>query len=190
MKAVDRLLQRWRIAKARPFMSKGARVLDVGCADGVLFQHLGSHIGELVGIDPDLPQSVERDRCKLIAGKFPGSLAETEKPFDAITMLAVLEHIPLEYQRQWAVACGRLLKPGGHLIITVPSPIVDRILAILKGLRLIDGMSLEQHYGFEPRSVPSLFATAQLELAKAERFQWGCNNLFVFRKGPASVAVP
>jgi len=72
----------------------------------------------------------------------------------------------------------------------VPSPIVDRILAILKGLRLIDGMSLEQHYGFEPKSVPSLFATAQLELAKAERFQWGCNNLFVFRKGPASVAVP
>jgi hypothetical protein len=60
--------------------------------------------------------------------------------------------------------------------------VVDRILAVLKFIRLIDGMSLEEHYGFEPRGVPSLFSVGEMELVKAGRFQLGCNNLFVFRK--------
>jgi hypothetical protein len=67
-------------------------------------------------------------------------------------------------------------------VITAPSPVVDRILAFLKFIHVIDGMSLEQHYGFEPRVVPSLFSIEGLALAKAQRFQLGCNNLFVFRK--------
>jgi 2-polyprenyl-3-methyl-5-hydroxy-6-metoxy-1,4-benzoquinol methylase len=181
MKALDRLLQRWRIAKARPYIARGARVLDVGCADGVLFSHLESEISELVGIDPNLPQSIETTRCRFISGRFPDSLAD-DGPFDAITMLAVLEHIPAVEQSRWAPACARLLKPGGFLIITAPSPVVDKILAIMKALRLIDGMSLEEHYGFEPHRVPSLFANGSLELVKAGRFQLGCNNLFVFRR--------
>jgi 2-polyprenyl-3-methyl-5-hydroxy-6-metoxy-1,4-benzoquinol methylase len=181
MKTVDRLLQRWRIAKARPYISRGARVLDVGCADGVLFNHLQSEISELVGIDPSLPESIELNRCRFVSGRFPDSLMD-DGPFDAITMLAVLEHIPTAEQPRWAPACVRLLKPGGVLIITAPSPVVDRILALLKAFRLIDGMSLEEHYGFEPNQVPSLFAHDGLELVEARKFQLGCNNLFVFRR--------
>ena len=180
MKALDRFLQQWRVAKARPYIADGARVLDVGCSDGVLFRQLKGHIGEAVGIDPTLHESIEEDGFRLIAGQFPDGVPDRE-PFDAITMLAVLEHVPSEQQPRWAASCARLLKPGGHLIITVPSPIVDRILAVLKFARLIDGMSLEEHYGFDPREVPGLFAVGEMELVRASSFQLGCNNLFVFR---------
>jgi SAM-dependent methyltransferase len=167
--------------QVRSYLSKDARVLDIGCADGTLFTRFRSSIGELVGIDPNLTQSVQTERCRLVAGRFPDHLPDAE-PFDAIAMLAVLEHIPPDEQRRWAAACPRLLKPGGYLIITVPSPVVDRILTVLKFVRIIDGMSLEQHYGFEPARVPSLFLGGGMTLVKTKTFQLGCNNLFVFQK--------
>jgi hypothetical protein len=121
----------------------------------------------------------------LIAGRFPEDLPDP-RPFDAITMLAVLEHVKPEQQSQLAKHCARFLKPEGCLIITVPSPKVDRILSLLKLLRLINGMSLEQHYGFDASQTPSIFAVDGLTLVKSAKFQLGLNNLFVFKKTAVS----
>ncbi len=43
-------------------------------------------------------------------------------------------------------------------------------------------MSLEQHYGFDPRKTPAIFSVDGMVLVKARRFQFGFNNLFVFEK--------
>jgi len=88
-------------------------------------------------------------------------------------MLAVLEHIPAAEQATLAGGCAEHLKPGGLLLITTPSPAVDAILDILKLLRVIDGMSLDQHYGFKPSETPRIFTAAGFELVKAARFQLG-----------------
>ena len=181
MKSVDRILQRWRNAKARPYIAPRARVLDIGCADGALFQQFHAVIGEGVGIDPTLDRPVDGEKYRLIPGWFPDDLPD-ERRFDVITMLAVLEHVPAAYQSRWAEACARLLADGGHLVITVPSPSADGILRVLQSLRLIDGMSLEQHYGFDPRTAPSIFCVDGLALVKFEKFQLGYNNLLVFEK--------
>ena len=181
MKIIDRVLQRWRNAKARPYIAPGARVLDIGCADGALFQQFHSLIGEGVGIDPALDHAVDGENYRLLPGWFPDDLPD-ERRFDVITMLAVLEHVPASYQARWAAACARLLADGGHLVITVPSPSADGILRALQSLRLIDGMSLEQHYGFDPRTAPSTFCVDGLALVKFEQFQLGFNNLLVFEQ--------
>jgi SAM-dependent methyltransferase len=181
MKPIDRLLQRWRIAKVRPYIAPGARVLDIGCADGELFRRVKG-IAEGIGIDPDLPSSVRTcPRAVLLKGYYPQALPD-HKPFDVISLLAVLEHVPPEHQRALAVACARHLKPGGHLVITVPSPSADIILVALRRFWLIHGMALEQHYGYKPSVTAALFAMPDLELVVARKFQLGLNNLFVFRK--------
>jgi 2-polyprenyl-3-methyl-5-hydroxy-6-metoxy-1,4-benzoquinol methylase len=181
VKALDRFLQRWRIAKARRYIPTGACVLDLGCADGALFRQLRPHLSKGVGIDPNLNHTVHADCWKLIAGRFPEDLGD-EGPFDVITMLAVLEHIPPRHQHQLAIDCARLLKPGGCIVITVPAPSVDRILGLLKMGRLIDGMSLEEHYGFNPSDTASIFSVGGLRLATTRKFQLGLNNLYVFQK--------
>jgi 2-polyprenyl-3-methyl-5-hydroxy-6-metoxy-1,4-benzoquinol methylase len=183
MTNLDTLLQRWRMRMAARYIPRGASVLDVGSADGALFDYLGpDRVNGGVGIDPTVPEdATSKAGARLVRGSFPDDLPPLP-PFDTVTMLAVLEHVPMELQEVWAHAAAELLKPGGHLLITTPSPLVDPILDVLTRVRLIDGMALEEHYGFEPASVPSTFCSAGLTLERHRRFQLGLNHLFVFTR--------
>jgi SAM-dependent methyltransferase len=181
VKHVDRILQQWRIRRASPWIRNGARVLDVGCFDDALFAALGRRLGSGVGVDPLLTGPVERDRFRLMAGHFP-DVQLADSSFDAITMLAVLEHVPPAQLGRWAQVCARLLVPGGVVVATVPAPAVDHILAVLMRLRIADGMSVEEHHGFKPEVALAVFLRAGFVLAHQSRFQLGLNNLFVFAK--------
>lgn len=182
MKQLDRILQRWRFQQALPFIVPGDRVFDVGCHQGELFEYLGGRLEFGLGVDPLLPTATHGPRYRLVSRDFPGSEADTgEGDFDVITMLAVLEHVPVAQHARLAESCARLLRPGGRLILTVPSGLVDRIIPILISLRLVDGMSHEQHYGLDPASVPQIFGT-YFRLALHRRFQLGLNNLFLLRR--------
>jgi 2-polyprenyl-3-methyl-5-hydroxy-6-metoxy-1,4-benzoquinol methylase len=182
MTYIDRVLQRWRIRKAAAFIAPGDQLLDIGTADGALFS-LVPKLGDSVGVDPELDPArmPSSPGIRFYRGLFPEALP-TPMKFDVITMLAVLEHVPPAQQKPLAEACASWLKPGGRVVITVPSPAVDYILAVLKALRLIDGISIEQHYGFETRHVPGIFTPHGLNLVANRRFQCGLNNLFVFQR--------
>ena len=103
------------------------------------------------------------------------------EPFDAVTMLAVLEHFPAEAYESLAEGCRRFLIPGGKVIITVPSHRVDQILPVLVKLRLVHGMSLEEHHGYEVHHTTEIFSPPYFTLVCHKTFQMGLNNLFVFK---------
>ena len=180
MKALDRLLQRWRIAVAASWIPAGARVLDVGCADGALFNLLRDRVAGGVGIDPDAPGTRTRDGVRLVRGLFPDDAPDER--FGAITMLAVVEHLPASSYAAVGGAAARLLSDGGRLIVTVPEPVVDRIVELLQRLRLLEGMSLEEHHGFATGRTRAIFEPAGFRLVRHRRFQLGLNNLFVFER--------
>ena len=181
MTALDRFLQRWRIAKAIRHIAPGARVLDIGSYDGPLFRALGDRLGSGLGVDPTLPADRDQGRIQLKAGLFPDAVPAGCEPFDVITMLAVLEHFPADAYAGLSANCAKFLKPGGKVVITVPSALVDHILAVLQFCRLIDGMSLEEHHGYDTARTPEIFAP-HFRLVRRQRFQLGLNNLFVFEK--------
>jgi 2-polyprenyl-3-methyl-5-hydroxy-6-metoxy-1,4-benzoquinol methylase len=178
---IDKVIRRWRESKVRRYLHPRARVLDIGCGDGSLFRRFQGSFESGVGIDPRLAGNIEGSRVRLIAGSFPEQL-EDESAFDVVTLLAVLEHVPEQYQPRFAEALAARLKKDGLLIITVPSPSVDQILYALRGLRLIEGIALEEHYGFPPERTLDIFGAAGLQFVRHDRFQLGLNHLFVFRK--------
>ena len=47
---------------------------------------------------------------------------------------------------------------------------------------MIDGMSVEEHYGFDPARTEAIFAPPDFRLVERRRFQLGLNNLYVFEK--------
>jgi len=179
---LDRFLQRWRVRVALAHLPPGADLLDVGCYDGALVSRAlalpkDRRPRRAVGIDPAAP------------GDFPGldirranltSAGFRDAEFTCVALLAVLEHVP--DAPAFARDLARVLAPGGRLIITVPSPRVDAILAVLRAVRLVHGMSLEQHHGYDPRRTSAVFEGAGFRLATHRTFQLGLNNLFVFEK--------
>jgi SAM-dependent methyltransferase len=181
MNAVDRFLQRRRIAKAIPRIPAGGHVLDVGCADGSLFRQASTLIGSGLGIDPDQPSDWPSGPYEFRRGTFPDAL-DGAAGFDAITMLAVIEHVPAEMLQKWFEKVAVLLNPGGRLIVTVPAPFVDRLLDIGIRLHLLHGMDTESHHGFDPRVLPEKLSTSAMRLVEASRFELGLNHLFVFER--------
>jgi SAM-dependent methyltransferase len=102
-----------------------------------------------------------------------------EASFDVIALLATIEH--MQEKDALAEESRRLLVPLGRIVITVPQPAVERLLQLLVATRLADGMSLEDHHGFDPADTERLFCSRGFTLEHHSRFQWGMNNLFVFR---------
>ena len=92
MRKLDRLLQRWRGGVARPWVSPGAKVLDIGCHQGEFLHGLGESIGPSVGMDP-LASQQPGDRHCFLSEPFREPAPFPDASFDAIVMLATLEHI-------------------------------------------------------------------------------------------------
>lgn len=183
MTTLDRILQAWRIRVALPYIKSGSRVLDLGSADGELFRRSGCCGPGSMGIDPTLSASLTSPQgFRMISGYFPDDMPTGCEPFDVIAMLAVLEHFPPAQYSKLTDGIERMLRPDGLLLITVPSAAVDEILKWLLRLRLIHGMSLEEHHGYDVDQTPGIFSEERFRLLVHRRFQLGLNNLFVFQR--------
>lgn len=181
MRWLDRKIRDARFARAKPFVDAGDDVLDVGCADGEMFRQWDALIGRGVGIDPDIDAPTALGRHQLVPGSFPDDVDDDLRT-DVVVMLAVLEHVPPEKFQPIAETCARILRPGGRVVVTVPSPVVDRILDVLIRLRVLDGMHADEHHGFVPSDTREIFGGDAFELVCDRRFQFGLNNLYVFRR--------
>ena len=161
-------------------LPRGSRVLDIGTYDGTLHR-LGGLAG--MGIDPELADGEAPPGVTLVKGLFPSDMPPLpEGSFDAATAVAVFEHAPPDELADWADALARLVAPSGLLVITVPAAAVDKILHVLMRLRLVAGMEVHQHHGFEPHDLNTVFSGPAWRRRKHRTFQLGLNHLFVFER--------
>lgn len=182
MTPLDRYLRWWRVGEALRQRPAGLRrVLDIGCGDGYLLRRLDGAAAQRDGIDPRADAETAPG-WRLRKGRFPRDLGARglTGPYDAIFATAVVEHLDAASLRAAARRMPGLLAPGGRLIITVPHPWVDRILDLLLALGLAHGSAVEEHHGFDPGELPSIFSG--LRLRTHRRFQFGLNNVFVFER--------
>jgi 2-polyprenyl-3-methyl-5-hydroxy-6-metoxy-1,4-benzoquinol methylase len=108
---------RQQVALLQRHLPAGARVLEVGCGAGILLQAMRDAGFEVVGLEPSHAASARaRQRgLKVYQGYFPSAeLSAKEKPFAAVVMTHVLEHIgmPMDVLRATVAAA-----PGGRLLL-------------------------------------------------------------------------
>jgi 2-polyprenyl-3-methyl-5-hydroxy-6-metoxy-1,4-benzoquinol methylase len=115
---VGRGVDRW--ARHLRFPGPGARLLDVGCANGEFLLQMQALGWDVEGLDVD-EASLEQARAAGLR-VHAGTLASASLPaqgFDAITMSHVLEHVPDPHET--LRAAHGLLRPGGVLWIATPN---------------------------------------------------------------------
>lgn len=182
MKFIDKLIRRWRVDIAlRNIPPHTKSAFDIGCDDGYLLNRLDKSITKRDGIDPRLSPQTRVPGAELASGFFPKDLSaqQLNSSYDVMFALAVFEHFSEEDLQASTEAINRLLSENGRLIVTVPHPLVDKILDVLMYFRLIDGQATEEHHGFEPASLAEIFAK-NMRVIEKKTFQFGLNNLFIF----------
>ena len=124
------------LSRVRPL--KGATILDVGCGDGlfakILFEKATGQID--TGIDFDIVELEKAKKTGMYKRLVNCSITDMplqDNCYDTIFSNSVLEHIP---NLDRAISeIGRILKPEGKLIFTVPSQYLSEHLffsALLK----------------------------------------------------------
>ena len=104
------------------------RLLEVGCGPGVMLPDLLAMGFEVHGIDvsAEMIRRAEQrmashalaTRCRLSVGDVE-HLRYSDASFDAVLSMGVLEYVP-DYARALR-EISRVLKPGGHAVLTVPN---------------------------------------------------------------------
>jgi len=117
------------LEEMRRRLRPGSRVLDVGCGDGEFLSALVNAGFDALGVEPE-PASASFATEHSGAQVIVASYAEEQIPLqslDGLTLIQVLEHVedPLNVLR----TAYSHLRPGGLLVIDVPSYNNPRILA-------------------------------------------------------------
>lgn len=174
MKLGDKLLRQWRFSKARPHV-KGS-LLDVGCHDGSFLRSVRAARSR--GVDVVIPlDAKDVDLVQTSLDKL-----NLEESFETITCLATYEHLSASERVSFWLLAHKNLSAEGKLIMTVPHRWVDYILKIGKSLGLLSGMDDQQHTDVDAHDLIKEARRHELSLEKLERFQFGLNRLFIFRR--------
>ena len=125
-------------------LTPAARLLDVGCGEGVLVDRYAARGVEVVGVDAHY-QSERVKKASLL------SLPFGEASFDAVLCLDVLEHLQLLEQPRALGEIHRVLAKGGRVLLSVPNlaHLHSRLQFFLSG-RLTRTSALERHPGDRP----------------------------------------
>ncbi len=179
---LDHFIARIRFRAAYPHIHKGARVCDLGCGlDAAFLNFAAERIAHGVGVD-DQVRDGAGGRWQRVRADIRAALPLEAEQFDHVVMLAVLEHLP-EPEPVLREAY-RILAPGGSLILTWPSAIVDPILYVLHRLRLVsDEMESDEHQKrIPPGTLQHMLHRIGFNEFIHYTFELGLNNLMVATK--------
>jgi SAM-dependent methyltransferase len=179
---LTRRVQRARLAVALPHVPPGARLLDVGCG----LTDLPARFPSYVGCDRN-PVVLAEMRRRHPAASFASWDVDADEPppevlagvpYDAILMLAILEHLPSPARALSRAAA--LLAPAGRLLATTPHPLGRFPLEAGARLGLLSRHADEGHETLLDRAgLERAAEAAGLAVASYGRFLLGLNQLAV-----------
>lgn len=144
--SVHTRLREFHLRRLLPNLPQG-RLLDIGCGLGYLMEALGQGFTR-IGMDYDI-HSLRANRERGLKNMIRGDatrLPFKEQSMDVIICSEVLEHLPDGMDEGALAELARVLRPGGRLLVTVPSLEGLRATSALRNLGHDDPCGGEYHY--------------------------------------------
>ena len=189
--ALDLFICRWRSGIVRRGVRPGTDVLDFGCGHQALFlRGLARDIRSGIGLDYDATPGRIAPNLTLDNFHFKDRFAFADASFDHVTILAVLEHIPLGQVDALFLEFRRLLRPGGTVLLTTPTPASRPVLEFLAfKLRVISGPEIADHkHYWSQADIRALAARTGFVCGNYQTFQLGLNSFATLEPGPTHPA--
>ncbi|SRR6266498_530782 len=165
-------LRAQRANKLIPSKLRTGRILDIGCGT---FPYFLAHtsFAEKFAIDQfPLPQQAISD---LEIESYTLDLeTKTQLPFEAyffeaVTLLAVVEHLNPEHMAILFKEIYRVLKPGGMVILTTPAAWSDGLLKFMARVGLVSAEEIHEHtYAYNLPLLGWYFGQAGFEMKKVK----------------------
>ena len=185
---LDKVIWHMRASRVRDNIPEPVETAgDFGCGQSapLLRELLGKGITKkAIGIDLAPDFSAVSETLALYRGDLNEPLPLDDNNLDVALSLATLEHLdePDLHLRE----IYRILKPGGLLLLTTPSPRGKPVLEFLSyRLKIIDRREIEDHRQyFNSNMLETALANAGFTRAAitARTFQLGMNNIVIARK--------
>ena len=173
--------QRCKIANRQiKSVPEKSRILDIGCGRYPLFLTTVD-FSERYGLDRDFGdgENVKRDGITLVNHNIEeqSKMPFEDNYFDAVSMLAVFEHIEPNCLVDIHQDIYRILKPGGVYIMTTPAFWTDGLLRFLVKLHLLSDVSIEDHK--DSYKYSDVFSILQQAHFEKEKLHFGYFELYM-----------
>ena len=169
---VEPLLARLRARQANsliPNHLRGGRILDIGCGS---YPYFLSHTSfkEKFALDKNPPAaSVPFIEWHCLDLNSEPRLPFEDEYFEAITLLAVVEHLDPSSLVSLFREVYRALRPGGSLVLTTPAAWSDRLLHGMSRINLVSAEEIDEHvYAYTLPLLGWYFGRAGFSLDKIE----------------------
>jgi len=138
--------QRAKIASVALLKTKKhEKLLDIGCGSYPYFLEQ-SYFKRRYGLDPMVDLSARQATLNLYKQSFVGrSLPFTDDYFDAISLLAVAEHLYEADDRLLFKEAHRVLNNGGVFVLTTPAPWTEGLLSFLAKINIVSKEEEAEH---------------------------------------------
>lgn len=136
-----------KIKLVENFLTKkgfGKKILDLGCGEGVLVEKFRAKNFDIIGADFNYQSGFVYKRPITNTGFADNS-------FDVVLCLDVLEHLDFNEQDRALEEIGRILKPNGNLVLTLPNlaHFASRLSFLFTG-KLLRTSEISRHKGDRP----------------------------------------
>ena len=186
-KFLDKAIRWLRFHKVIKHIPQDSIVCDIGCGRNNTFLEGIKHLIKYgIGIDKNIGGVIKNDtnNIKRIEFYISNKIPIESKSIDVVIMMAILEHLtdPLGILDE----SYRILRSGGKLIITVPTPLAKPVLEFMAfKLKIIDESEIRDHKNyFWINDIKTMLQKSGFkeDKIKGHYFEFGFNSFIVAKK--------